>query len=107
MDDFDGALNRILSDPESMEKIFSIAKSLGAEPPEQSGSSALPDLSMLSGMGKLLQQAGQDDERQTALLQALKPFLRPERQRSLERAIRVAKLSRLARYALENLNETP
>lgn len=119
MDDFEGTLNRVLSDPESMQKIFSIAQSLGMQAPhavpaapakEETPAveeSLMPDLSMLSIMQKLMQNSGQANTRHTELLNALRPFLRPERQQSLDRAIRVAKLSHLARFALSSLAETP
>ena len=69
MDDFEQKLNQVLSDPESMQKIFSIAQSLGAGMPATSetkeevpaaDTSLLPDLSMLSTIGKLMQSQGQN-----------------------------------------------
>ncbi len=109
MDDLEGTLNRVLSDPDSMEKIFSIAKSLGVQPPTEAPNtehSVTPDASALSAMTRMLSSATQGDGRQAALLNALKPFLRPERRKSLDRAIQAAKISHLARFALENLGDT-
>jgi len=54
-----------------------------------------------------MQSQGQTQSRHTELLNALRPFLRPERQQSLDRAMRMAKLSNLARFALNNLSEMP
>ncbi|MBE6954575.1 MAG: hypothetical protein E7449_01515 [Ruminococcaceae bacterium] len=114
MDDLESKINQVLSDPQSMQKIFSIAQSLGVSPPTDApkeetpavDSSLLPDLSMLSTLGQLMQSQGASDSRHTELLNALRPFLRPERQQSLDRALRVAKLSHLARFALNNLSES-
>ena len=115
MDDFDSKINQVLSDPQSMQKIFSIAQSLGVGAPTDevkeetpaADSPLLPDLSMLSKLGTLMQSQGQTQSRHTELLNALRPFLRPERQQSLDRAMRMAKLSNLARFALNNLSEMP
>ena len=41
------------------------------------------------------------DDRRTALLSALKPFLKEERQAKLEKAIQLAKLSRVIRVAFQ------
>ena len=48
-------------------------------------------------------QLGQGDDRRTALLNALRPFVRPERYARLDQAVQIARLSRLARAALEML----
>ena len=42
-----------------------------------------------------------EDDRRTALLNALKPFLKEERQAKLEKAIQIAKLSRVIRVAFQ------
>ena len=114
MDDFESKLNQVLSDPESMQKIFSIAQSLGVSPSNEQAkeetpaqdSSILPDLSMLSTLGNLMMSQSTADSRHTELLNALRPFLRPERQQNLDRALRMAKLSHLARFALNSISES-
>lgn len=114
MDDFESKLNQVLSDPESMQKIFSIAQSLGAGASNEQAKEEipavdtplLPDLSMLSTLGKLMQSQGSADSRHAELFNALRPFLRPERQQSLDRALRMAKLSHLARFALNSISES-
>lgn len=77
---------------------------------EAGGKNPLADLSSLDP--KLLQmgmrlwreyQGG--DERTTDLLQALRPFLRKERQARLDRAVQLAKLSHVIRVALQVLGE--
>ena len=77
---------------------------------ENPGPSPLGDLSALDP--KLLQlglrvwQAYQgDDGRSTALLQALRPYLREERRPKLDRAVQIAKLSHGIRVALQLLSE--
>ena len=52
------------------------------------------------GMRALSAWQGSDDSR-TALLQALRPFVRPERHGKLDKAVRITKLSRVVRAALD------
>ena len=106
MADLDSMLSKVLNDPDSMEKIFSLAKSLGAQPPVEAHNtptSVTPDAAVTDAMTKMLSGAMQGDGRRNALLAALRPFLRPERQHSLDRAMQAAKLSGLARLVLQNL----
>lgn len=109
-------LNQILSDPNAMEQIFSLAGKLGMssepEAEEQPLSEREPEAAELSqplfgaeglgGLGKLLeifQGSQQTAQEADALLDALRPFLRQERQEKLDRARRLAGLSRAARQA--------
>lgn len=121
-------LNQILGDPQAMGQIMSLAQSLSGkqeasaqedappEPPDQSpaGEDHTPEetspspLSALSrldpkllqmGMGLLSEYSAQDDKK-TALLAALKPFLKPERQAKMDQAVRIARLTRVIRTAL-------
>ena len=113
-------LNQLLSDPNAMEQIFSLAGKLGMssepsgepEAEEQPLSEREPEAAELSqplfgaeglgGLGKLLeifQGSQQTAQEADALLDALRPFLRQERQEKLDRARRLAVLSRAARQA--------
>lgn len=113
-------LNQLLSDPNAMEQIFSLAGKLGmsSEPPGESEAEEQPlserepeaeEISQplfgaegLGGLGKLLeifQGSQQTSQEADALLDALRPFLRQERQEKLDRARRLAGLSRAARQA--------
>lgn len=125
MSEFEDKLGAILGDPDTMAQIMSLAQDLGsptgsdrasspAAPPPASSQST-PDLSsLLSSFGEvdpqLIQRALQlfsefshsDDER-AALLLALKPFLKEERYAKVDRAVRIARLSRVIRVALRLL----
>ena len=54
---------------------------------------------------RLLSEWNRPDDRRTALLAALRPYVKPERYAKVDRAIRIAKLSRLIRAALSALRE--
>ena len=102
MNEFEEKLNAILSDPGEMEKISRLAAQLmgGAGPdsaPAPQDSSG--DGALLGRLAGLMGGAGAKDK--TALLQALSPYLRPERQAKLKKALNIARMARLARLTLE------
>ena len=112
---FEDKLNQILSDPDSMAKIMSLAQSLGREQSAPSPPPAPPrpqpppppDDAFVMGILRLMQQAQHTDKRQEALLCALKPYLAPERQAKIDEALRIAKLSQLAGLAFKNYGGFP
>ena len=53
-------------------------------------------------MMQMMQQLQQTDTKQDALLCALKPYLSSERQSKLDKAMQLARLSRIAGFALKN-----
>lgn len=113
MDGLEDKLQQILNDPDSMAQILSLAQSFGGQssnpketfsaptPPSCAGE-GMPDLAFVQGIMELMQQAQRSDEKQEALLCALKPFLRPERRAGIDRALALARISHLAGYALKN-----
>ena len=110
MDGIEQRLEAILSNPESMGKIMELAKGLGLEPSntqeEVTQTSTVPMSNMLGNIAPLLSASNQQglDGRQTALLNALRPYLRPERQDRLNKAIQAAKLVKTAKLALGQFN---
>lgn len=111
MDQMEEKLGSILSNPDLMQQIMTMAQSLGnsqnSPPPQPEPApreSAIPQLDMAS-MQKLMsfaQQTGIDKNQQT-LLNALHPFLPHDRIAKLEKAMRAAKLANLATSALGQL----
>ena len=113
MADFEEALNSLLADPDAMGQIMSLAGKLGmgTESPPSPGeaapqpeSAAPPPFApeQLGQMGRLLervQASRQSNQEADALIAALRPFLREERQKKLDQAIQLAGLSRAARQA--------
>ena len=60
------------------------------------------DIGTLSAAANLIGQfSREEDDRRTALLRALRPFVRESRYAKLDKAIQIAKLSRLIRSGLE------
>ncbi len=110
MDDWESRINEVLSDPEQMSRIFSMAQALGGEPSEGAGlPGELAELPIPPGaIPKIMQlftQFNKKGGKEEALFQALKPFVSPKHQESVDRAARVAKLSRTVSYALRHMGE--
>lgn len=113
MEDLQDALQSILSDPEQMARVAALAESLGLKPPdaqpngeasqnchsEQSEESVLSSLlSDKNGFNleKAMSLLSASSGGETRVLAALRPTLSPEGQTRVDRALRAAKLSRLA-----------
>jgi hypothetical protein len=128
--EFEDTLNALLSNPEALGQIMSLAKSLSGEqssnaspPPSQpeneSGETPWNDASiddLLSGLKggldpsiitmitKLAQEYGSNqNDKNLALLNALRPFLKEKRQEKIDQAIQLAKFSRIVRVAFRTM----
>ena len=97
--DLSSMLQSILSDPEQMGKVAMLAQSLmgdGASPGQESAppppkpNHTTNGLNGLAGMLDGLLSRGGKPTRSTALLKAMRPYMRPEKQEKLDRALRVA-----------------
>lgn len=131
MADFEDQLNSLLSNPDAMAQIMQLAQSLGGNtppqteqppPPPQTSSFPVPPdkaapfggdlLSSLTGgmdpslMLKLLplvqELGGQRDSNARQLLYALRPYLKPERQEKVERALQLARLFHVGKKFLKD-----
>ena len=121
MSEFDDKLNALLSDPDSMAQIMQLAQSLSggggpaasasppSPPPPPPPAGGDPLSSLLGGMDPkllmrllpLIQELGRDsDSNARQLLTALRPYLRPERQDRVERALQLARLIHLGKQFL-------
>ncbi len=108
MDGFEDMLNSVLSSPEDMEKIMGIAQKLTggakAAPAEQKPEPEpdMPELdpATLSRVMGLLKKLRERDDGKAALIASMKPYVRPERRETLDRAVKVAGIVRVARAAV-------
>ena len=124
MAEWEEKLEGILSNPRAMEQIMALAKSLEGGNTQQGTPSPTPaaptsppptgpDLSgLLSGVGKLdpkllsaavrlFSEYNASDDRKIALLSALRPFLKEEKYAKVDKAMRIARLSRVIRVAFQ------
>lgn len=100
MDSMEEKIDSILSNPDMMEKIMTMAQSLGGsrqDPPTE----GLPEMDpkMLQRLSGLAKQ-GNIDAQQKDLLHALGPYLSRQRIQKLEKAMRAAKMASFAAAAL-------
>lgn len=99
MDQMEDKLGAILNNPQLMGQIMSMAQSLGQSTPEAPQAPAQEqsnfDPALLAKLGSLAGQ-GQVDGNQKALLTALHPYLSRRKVEKLEKAMRAAKMARMA-----------
>lgn len=102
MSELEQRLNALMSNPQLMQQIASMAQTMGATsqqeqavqntPPAPSAPSASFDPKLLQTVAQVMGNAGVD-ENQEALLQALSPFLSGYRIQKLQRAMQAARLA--------------
>jgi len=108
MDGMEEKMNAILNDPQMMGKIMAMAQSLSrpesgnpqakeSPPQKEEPAFSLPDIdpSMLQKLSGFMGQ-NRIDPNQQSLLHALTPYLSRDRIRKLEKAMRAARLARVA-----------
>lgn len=102
MAEMEDKINAVLSNPQLMQQIMTMAQSLGqqnaqepSQPQKEPASPSFPDPAMLQKLSGLAASTGMDKE-QRALLTALGPYLSRDRVRRLEKAMQAAKMARLA-----------
>lgn len=102
MEDLNEKLTRLLSSPEGMQKIQSAMAALGGALPQEEAPPPTPPSSQLGGIDTaaisrllpLLGQMNQENE-DTRLLAALRPYLHGQRAERLEESMRLLKLMKL------------
>ena len=99
MSDWEEQLNSILGDPAQMSRIADLAKTLMGSG-EESAAPAEPTLP--PGLTEMLRSlsGGEKNDRQ-ALLEAMKPWLSEKRRAKMDRAMKLARMARLAEMAME------
>ena len=105
MAEMEDKINSLLSDPNMMQKIMSMAQALGGESGKKEDPShqdlTLPDID-LATVQRLTGLARQSsiDKREQNLLRALGGYLSKDRVARLEKAMRAAKMAKIATSAL-------
>jgi hypothetical protein len=103
MDDMEQKLNAVLNNPEMMGKILSMAQSLGGSQEQPASAESAFDPKLLNQLAGMARKSGVDPQQQN-LLKALEPYLTDQRLRKLERAMRAAKMARMASTVLGTTN---
>ena len=130
MSEFEDRINSVLNDPEQMDKIASLAKSLmgGGAQSTDSGDGGMMgklgelakglsgggsagqespaiDPAMLGKIGRLMKAGNAQSSNERALLEAMKPYLTEKRRQKMDRALQLARLARIARIAMGERGE--
>ena len=130
MSEFEDRINSVLKDPEQMDKIASLAKSLmgGGAQSTDSGDGGMMgklgelakglsgggsagqespaiDPAMLGKIGRLMKAGNAQNSNERALLEAMKPYLTEKRRQKMDRALQLARLARIARIAMGEMGE--
>ena len=100
MSEFEEKLNSILSDPESMGKIMDLARGLTGSKEEPKLPFGDIDPKMIGIMTRLMKEYNTTESDKTALLSAMKPYVKSENREALDKAGSVLKMTRLAKIAL-------
>ncbi len=103
MDDMEQKLGAILNNPQMMQQIMSMAQSFGPkqepqkseQPPKNDSGFPEIDMATIQKFSGLAQKSN-IDKREQALLKALAAYLSKERIGRLEKAIRAAKIAKIA-----------
>ena len=119
MAEFDDKLNSILSNPDAMAQIMQLAQSFSGEPSSPPPGQPIPpppptSVNPLSALGNtdpkvitrllplIRELGGGQDSNARNLLCALSPYLKPERQAKVDRALQLARLFHVGRQFLSN-----
>lgn len=113
MSELEEKLSQVLSNPQMMQQIMSLAQSMGAAPaqkeqpperrPEPEVSLPPIDPGMLQKLAGMTAKTGVD-QNQRALLRALGPYVSRERVGKLEKAMQAAKMAAFASSLLQSRN---
>ena len=99
--DIGSLIQSVLSDPEQMAKLTDMAQGLlgGAAPEPEQKKAEMPDsdAKLLAALGKSL---GGSSSRSTALLMAMRPYMKPEKQEKLDRAMKLSQMVRIAQTVM-------
>ena len=94
MSELEEKLNALLSDPNSMAQVMQMAQQLSGAMGEQKDPKLLGKLLPLAG------ELGTENSAAMQLLNALRPFLKEEKQGKIERAARLARLIHVGKKLL-------
>ena len=112
MGEFEDMLSSILSSPDEMEKIMGLAKELSKSsespkaPEPEKKTEAIPGLGdispgMLGAIRKIMGELKHGDDNKAALIASMKPYLKPQRRETLDKAVKIARVARVAKTAID------
>ena len=119
MAELENIIGSILSSPESLERIMDVVKIFGGEEKEERKGEKIAtaplaigdvaggiDPELITKIMGLLNNYNAEDDRRIKLLFAIRPYIKEEDGFHIDRAIRIVKLSHVAKGALESFLKT-
>lgn len=111
MSELEDRINAVLGDPAQMERITRMARSLmggGGDGPQSAGAqspaSALGELGLdgeiMGRIGRLLSSQQSSPGAGQAMLEAMRPYLSDKRRQKVDKALKIARLAKLAGLAM-------
>lgn len=118
MGELDERLSSILSSPEDMKKIMELAKSLSAArsdsaaPPSGGGegdagaSSPFGDIDpgIIKLINRVMGEFSSSKNDKALILGSIKPYLRADRQEKIDKAVKIARMARIAKTAISEFD---
>ena len=116
MSELEERINAVLGDPAQMEKITMMARSLmgGGGEPTQSGGTQQPggilgelglDGEAMGKISRLINAQNGSGSAGQAMLQAMRPYLSDKRREKVDKALKIARLAKLAGLAMGEMEE--
>lgn len=116
MSELEDKINSLLSSPAEMEKIMGLAKSLSgsfgisetthSQEKDESSSPGMPfgdiDPKIMKLITRLFSEYNSAANDKTALMNAVKPYLKEERRAAIDRAVQIARLTHIAKIAFND-----
>lgn len=106
MAELEDMINSVLSDPAQMSKIADLAQNLmggSKAAPETQATFSPFDPGMMSKLQTMLNNTGSSPGSSEALLRAMQPYLSEKRRLKVDKALRIARMAKLAGFAMEEL----
>ena len=102
VNELEDRINSLLSDPAQMEKLAGLAQRLmgGTDEPPAAEPPPVPDAGLLAKLAASMRAAESEPGRERALLAAMRPYLSAPRQEKMDRALRLARMAKLAQRVL-------
>ena len=106
MSEMEEKLNQILDDPDMMGRIIQMAQQISggtsAPPPPSSPDLSGADAQMLTKLLPLLKELQTPNSQAANLLYDLRPYLKEEKQKKVDRAVKLAHLIHIGKTALKD-----
>lgn len=106
MSEIDDRLNDLLNNPDELSKLVGMARSISEKMgiSDQSSDPGTDGQDIISAVSSVFGNSDTSDDK-SALLIALKPYLSKERQSDIDKALKLIRIARIAKFAFDSGGE--